>query len=140
MSRIIENATHAAEWMAQAPENSALEVVDAFERGVNMVWRCCRTMVGEATLYAVLKQVVLDAVHLYPVMASVVVDRQNGLNARALRRDATGPDLDQLRDGARYVLTRLLDVVGFLTSDDSAPALRTALTDLHRPPRRLRIT
>lgn len=136
MPQMQDNAVHADAWMAQASDASAVEVVETFARGINTVWRRCRPSIGDRTLSAVMRQVLLDATHLYPVLAPAAVDRDNGLVVTALRRDTTGEDLESLRDGARYTLTRFLDVVGFLISDDAAPALHAAMAD--RPTMRSR--
>jgi hypothetical protein len=103
-----------------------LGMIDAFEAAFSALWRRAHDTLGEVTLVAIVKRVLLTAAEQCSLLSTLALDGAE-LECNELRAVAPSVQPQQLADGFRFVLVEFMTVIGNLTADILTPALHEAL-------------
>jgi hypothetical protein len=126
-----DQAKHAAQidaWMKRLPEHLESEqLASAFEQVFRALWRRTQVPLGYVTVSAIVDRVLHDTSKHYPVLAALKTEGESGVQFGDFQKSVTAGDGQQVRDGMRFFLLRLLTVLGNLTGQILTPALYSEL-------------
>ena len=115
-------------WLARSakglPAESLLRLLDA---ALGVLWARTRTTLGEVTLTAISERVLYNAAERFPSFAALKVDPERGILCQKLGEGIGSVRAAELQEGARFVLTEFLTVIGSLTAQILTPELHAAL-------------
>lgn len=98
-----------------------------FEAALGAAWTRTRTTLGEVTLTAIAERVLHNASEKYPLLWSLKVDPNAGIQSRELRERIGSVQPSELKEAIRFVLIELLMVLGRLTAEILTPELHLEL-------------
>ena len=109
------------------------ELLDLFEAALLAIWARTRTTVGEVTLSLAADRVLHNVAGRSSVFASLTVEPNGRIQARALREDNALHHM-KVVDGMRALLVEFLSVLGTLTADVLTPELHAELSSVAPDP------
>src|ERR1041385_2867477 len=124
-----ERALHESvvdEWMVRANGSSSARLLDLFETSLRVMYRRARPTLGDRALGAVVGRVLYTASELFPFLVALRVERW-GIRFDALRGDVDAITSAEFHRAIRFVMTELLEVLGYLTAGILTPTLHAGL-------------
>jgi len=120
-------------WLARSANVlSASALRRLLEIALSALWARTKTTLGEVTLTAIGERVLYTAVERFPFLASFRIEAGRGIETRG-----DGPSLPreaEVREGARFLLSEFLSVLGNLTAEILTAELHAELMGVVLPP------
>src|SRR5690606_37974546 len=126
-----EGSQHVAcvdDWLGRSAKDLAPDaLLQLFEVAFDALRACTSTTLGEVTLSAITDRVLYNAAEQFPLLSSLKVAPDGGIQCIDIREHIGSVRASELRGGIRFVLVEFLTVLGNLTAEILTPELHSEL-------------